>query len=248
MSLGPLKKPEGISWNAASVELPEIPMLPPGPDAMSATISAVLPTLAAQLTANVAALQAKERTYSGKVGDAQVAYTASDESGSQSVGQVVGMLGKLGEQAGQLAGAPSQAAQGGSGMFGSLIEQVMKAAQGGGGGEAGQSPVGGAPVGAAPPGGTPPPGVPGQPPGQPGRDALEERVERLEERAEREDRPQEQSVQSAPQHEHREPLQRADDSNLASGPENGRPGAGPAPVAPPEQPRHAAEEDLGRRL
>lgn len=242
MSLGPLKKPEGISWNAASVELPEIPMLPPGPDAMSATISAVLPTLAAQLTANVAALQAKEHTYSGKVGDAQVAYAASDESGSQSVGQVVGMLGKLGEQAGQLAGAPSQAAQGGSGMFGSLIEQVMKAAQGGGDGEAGQSPVGGAPVGAAPAGGAPPPGAPGQPPGQPGRDPLEERVERLEERAAREDRPYE---PPAPQ---QEPLQRADDSNLASGPRESASGAGPAPVAPPEQPRHAAEEDLGRRL
>ena len=99
----PLKKPEGISWNAASIELPEIPMLPPGPDAMSATISAVLPTLAAQLTANVAALQAKEHTYSGKLGAAQAAYTNSDDSGSQSVGQVVGMLGKLGEQAGQMA-------------------------------------------------------------------------------------------------------------------------------------------------
>jgi len=36
----PLKKPEGISWNAAQIELPEIPMLPPGADAMSATISA----------------------------------------------------------------------------------------------------------------------------------------------------------------------------------------------------------------
>ena len=146
----PLKKPEGISWNAASIELPEIPMLPPGPDAMSATISAVLPTLAAQLTANVAALQAKEHTYSGKLGAAQAAYTNSDDSGSQSVGQVVGMLGKLGEQAGQMgqmAGAPAQAAQGGSGMFGSLIEQAMKAAQGGEG-EAGRPPAGGAPVGA----------------------------------------------------------------------------------------------------
>jgi len=55
----PLKKPEGISWNAASVELPEIPMLPAGQDALSATISAVLPTLAAPLAANVATLQAK---------------------------------------------------------------------------------------------------------------------------------------------------------------------------------------------
>ena len=37
----PLKKPEGLSWNSASVELPEIPMLPAGQDALSATISAV---------------------------------------------------------------------------------------------------------------------------------------------------------------------------------------------------------------
>jgi len=247
VSGSPLKKPEGISWNAASIELPEIPMLPPGADAMSATISAVLPTLAAQLTANVATLAAKEHLYSGKVGEAQAAYTTSDDQGSQAVGQVVGMLGKLGEQAGQMAGAPSQAAQGGSGMFGSLIEQVMKAAQGGGGGEAGQSPAGGATVGAAPGGGAPAPGqpAPGQPPGQPGRDPLEERVERLEERAEREDRPYE---PPAPQQEQREPLQRADDSNLASGPRDGASGAGPAPVTPPEQPRRAAHEDLGRRL
>ncbi|HEX9831854.1 MAG TPA: hypothetical protein VGA66_02000, partial [Mycobacterium sp.] len=218
----PLKKPEGISWNAASIELPEIPMLPAGPDAMSATISAVLPTLAAQLTANVAALQAKEHTYSGKLGAAQVAYTNSDDAGSQSVGQVVGMLGKLGEQAGQMgqmAGAPSQAAQGGSGIFGSLMEQAMKSAQGGG-----QS-SGGAQAGAGPGGAAPAPQ-------QPGRDPLEERVERLEQRAEAEDRPDE---QQAPHREEREPLQRADDSGLASGPQDGRPGAGPVPVAPPEQ-------------
>ena len=214
-------------------------MLPPGADAMSATISAVLPTLAAQLTANVATLQAKEHMYSGKVVESQAAYATGDQSGSQSVGQIVGMLGKLGEQAGQMAGAPSQAAQGGSGMFGSLIEQVMKAAQGGGGGEAGESQAGGAPVGAAPAGGAP---APGQPPAaQPGRDQLEERVERLEERAEREDRPTEQPAQQAPQ---REPLMRADEGGLASGPEEG---AGPAPVAPPE-PRPATDDDLGRRL
>ncbi|MFI5510764.1 hypothetical protein ACIA48_25150 [Mycobacterium sp. NPDC051804] len=240
MTGSPLKKPENISWTAAQIELPEIPMLPPGADAMSATISAVLPTLAAQLTANVATLAAKEHMYSGKVVESQAAYATGDESGSQSVGQVVGMLGKLGEQAGQMAGAPSQAAQGGSGMFGSLIEQVMKAAQGGGG-EGGQSPGGGAPVGGAPAGGAP---APGQPPGtapaaQPGRDQLEERVERLEERAEREDRPTEQPVQQAPQ---REPLLRADEGGLASGPQEG---AGAAPVAPPGP---ATDDDLGRRL
>src|SRR6185312_10652994 len=108
----PLKKPEGISWNAASVELPEIPMLPAGQDALSATISAVLPTLAAPLAANVATLQAKETMFSGKLGAAQAAYQDSDDAGSQSVGQIVGMLGQVGQQAGQLgqsAGAPAHA-------------------------------------------------------------------------------------------------------------------------------------------
>jgi hypothetical protein len=98
----PLEKPEGLNWNAASVELPDIPMLPAGQDALSATISAVLPTLAVPLAANVATLQAKENMFSGKLGAAQAAYQNSDDSGSQSVGQVVGMLGQLGQQAGQM--------------------------------------------------------------------------------------------------------------------------------------------------
>ncbi len=68
--------------------------------------------------------------------------------GSQSVGQMVGMLGQLGQQAGQMgqmAGAPAQAAGQGAGMFGSLIQQAMQAAQGGGGG--GQSADGQNPAG-----------------------------------------------------------------------------------------------------
>ena len=126
----PLKKPEGLNWNAASVELPEIPMLPAGQDALSATISAVLPTLAVPLAANVATLQAKENMFAGKLGAAQAAYQNSDDAGSQSVGQVVGMLGQLGQQAGQMgqqAGAPMQALGGQTGMFGSLMQQAMQA-------------------------------------------------------------------------------------------------------------------------
>src|ERR1700747_738047 len=135
----PLKKPEGLSWNAASVELPEIPMLPAGHDALIATISAVLPTLAAPLATNVATLQAKETMFSGKLGAAQAAYQNSDDAGSQSVGQVVGMLGQLGQQAGQMgqsAGAPAHAIGGQTGTFGQLMQQAMQAAQGSGGGPA----------------------------------------------------------------------------------------------------------------
>src|SRR5882724_9042233 len=136
MSINPLKTPGPLGWDPASVELPEIPMLPPGQDALSATISAVLPTLAAPLAVNVATLQAKETMFSGKLGAAQAAYQNSDDAGSQSVGQIVGMLGQVGQQAGQMgqmAGAPAQAIGGQTGMFGSLMQQAMQGAKGGGG-------------------------------------------------------------------------------------------------------------------
>src|SRR2546430_3361999 len=129
----PLRKPEGLSWDPATVELPDIPMIPAGQDALSATISAVLPTLAAPLAANVATLQAKEGLFAGKLGVAQAAYQNSDDSGSQSVAQVVGMLGQLGQQAGQMrqmAGAPAQALGGQTGMFGPLIQPAMQGGNG----------------------------------------------------------------------------------------------------------------------
>ena len=242
MSSSPLKKPKGISWNAASVELPDIPMLPAGQDAMSATISAVLPTLAAPLAANVATLAAKENMFSGKVGVAQAAYANSDDAGSQSVGQVVGMLGKLGEQAGQmgqLAGAPAQAAGQGSGMFGSLMQSAMQGAQGSGGGgqsSGGQGAGGGA--GMAPS----PAGPVGQ---QPMRDEGAPDAQGEPNAEAREDRPDE---RDEPKREEREPLLRADDRTVATGPEDAEPGAGPVPVTPPEQPRHTGDDDLGRRL
>src|SRR3954453_14634146 len=107
----PLRKPDGLNWNAASLELPEIPMLPAGQDALSATISAVLPTLPAPLAANVGTFHHKRTMFACKLGAAQAASQDSDDAGSQSVGQVVGMLGHLGQQVGhmgQIAGAPAQ--------------------------------------------------------------------------------------------------------------------------------------------
>ena len=50
----------------------------------------------------------------------------------------------------------------------------------------------------------------------------------------------------------RETLQRAetDDRAMAgpSGPEDGRRGAGPVPVIPPEHPRHSGDDDVARRM
>lgn len=220
-----LRKPEGISWDAASVELPEVPMLPAGPDAMSSTIAAVLPTLAAQLTANVAALSAKENTFSGKLGAAQAAYQNSDDAGSQSVGQVVGMLGQLGQQAGQMgqqAGAPMQALGGQTGMFGSLMQQAMQGAQGAGG------PSGGGQQAVAPGGAATAQGLP--------RDEAQVRQQQPSQAGEGEPRERD---------EDRQPLQRADDRPGASGPESG--GSSAAPVTPPDQSRHGGD-DIARNL
>jgi PE family len=241
----PLKKPEGLNWNAASVELPEIPMLPAGQDALSATISAVLPTLAASLAANVATLQAKETMFSGKLGAAQAAYQNSDDAGSQSVGQIVGVLGQVGQQAGQLgqsAGAPAQAIGGQTGMFGSLMQQAMQAAQGGGGD---QSP-GGQDAGGAAPGGATGTGAAGgagpSPAGAVGQQTPRDNAV---------DARDEQPTQAhESQREEREPLQRAEANDRAmAGPsasEDGR--HGPAPVKSPEHQVHRGDEDLGRRM
>jgi hypothetical protein len=225
----PLKKPEGISWDPASVELPEIPMLPAGQDALSSTISAVLPTLAAPLAANVATLQAKEGMFAGKLGVAQAAYQNSDDAGSQSVGQVVGMLGQLGQQAGQMgqmAGAPAQMVGGQTGMFGQLMQQAMQGAKGAGGDQSfgGQAAGGTAgTAGVAGPGPTAAQPQPHQPRAEAG--AVE-------------DRPTE-------HRQEREPLQRAETNDRSfAGPTDS--GQGHAPVKSPEH--HRGDEDLGRRM
>jgi hypothetical protein len=237
MSINPLKTPGPLGWDPASVELPEIPMLPPGQDALSATISAVLPTLAAPLAANIATLQAKETMFSGKLGAAQSAYQNADDSGSQSVGQIVGMLGQMGQQAGQMgqmAGAPTQALGGATGVFGSLMQQAMQGAKGGGGqpaaGQAGGA-GGAGPAGSAGPAGGAGAGATGAVGSQsPSDDAKDEPPTQGHE----------------PHREEREPLQRADDRATA-GPSDGS-GHGQAPVKSPEHQAHRGDEDPGRRM
>jgi len=234
----PMKKGQGLNWNPASVELPEIPTIQPGQDALSTTIAAVLPTLAVPLAANVATLQAKEGMFAGKLGAAEAAYQTSDDQGSQTVGQVVGMLGQQAGQMGQMAGAPAQAAGQGSGMFGSLIQQAMQAAQGAGGNgqSAGGQPAAGAGQGA--PGGAPTGAAPGQQ-GAPGQQPPREDAPEVREHESHQASEPRHEERETRQEEQRQPLLRADDS---------RPSHGAVPVTPPEQPRHSGADDPGRRL
>jgi hypothetical protein len=232
----PLRKPDALGWDPAAVELPEIPMLPAGQDALSATISVVLPTLAAPLAANVATLQAKEGMFSGKLGAAQAAYQNSDDAGSQSVGQIVGMLGQVGQQAGQMgqmAGAPAQALGGQTGMFGSLMQQAMQGAKGGGGDQSSGGQNAGGAAGATGVAGAGPVAAGGQPQ-QPRDDAGGAPDDRTTEQ------------RHEPQQHEREPLHRAETNDrAAAGPtETGQ--GGPTPVKSPEH--HRVDDDLGRRL
>ncbi|WP_422744507.1 hypothetical protein ACN27E_21350 [Mycobacterium sp. WMMD1722] len=230
----PFKKPEGISWDAASVQLPEMPMVPPGEDAMSATISAVLPTLAAPLTANVVALQANEGMFSGKLVSAQAAYTNADDQGGQGVGQFTDMLGQLGKMGSEAAGSLGKGAGGGQGggMFGSMMQQAMQAAQQFGGGKEGQggqgAPASGAQAGSAPPA-APAAGAGAPAPQAPPADQNREHQPPAEEKGRDEER--------------RPLLERAD-----AGPDDHARGAGPAPVAPPQPSTDTDVEDLARRM
>jgi hypothetical protein len=251
-----LEKPEGLNWDAASVELPEIPTIAPGQDAMSMTIAGVLPTMAASLTTNVATLQAKENMFAGKLVAAESAYQNADDSGGQAVGQLTSMLGQVGQMS-QMASAPAQQAGGMTGQFGQLMQPMMKAfegmkSEGGGAQPAGQQ-------GAPPPGaGTPTAGgSPGGGQGGPGAapqsgDDRAEQDRRDEARREEQDR-RDEARREAREQRDTERDERADRAPAAAppaaaGPADGRGGPGPVPVAPDHPRQSGGDEDLARRM
>jgi hypothetical protein len=118
-------------------------------------------------------------------------------------------------------------------MFGSLMQQAMQGAQGGGaGGQSSGGTPGGAGQGSAGMGSA---GVVGQPPSR--EDAVPDQPA-AQDPAEREER-------DTPHQAEREPLHHAETD--AAGPSERQHNAGPAPVTPPAHPRETGE-DLGRRL
>jgi len=250
-----MKKPEGpLTWNAAAPELPEMPMISPGADAMSMTIAGVLPTLAAELTASVTALSVKENMYSGKLTAAESAYANSDDQGSQSVGQVTSMLGDLGKMAQSAAGSGGGSGGGGAGgIFSSLMEQAMKMAEGMGGSKddgaadpnaqdednrdpAAQGAGAQGVAGQAAPQGSPGQASTGQ--GSAGHAA-----------------PSQGPAQSPTQTPTQVPADRDARSEAerhqpppAAGPGEGQRGAGPAPITQQEPAHRRGDEDLSRRM
>jgi hypothetical protein len=249
--MDPLTKPQSpLNWNAAAPELPEMPMVSPGADGMSMTIAAVLPTLAAELTASVTALSVKENMYSGKLTAAESAYSNSDDQGSQAVGQLTSMLGEVGKMAQSAGGGGGGGGGGGAGgIFSSLMEQAMKAMEGATGSkddgaddqnaedgqhrDAGGQGAGGpgAAGQAAPQQGSP--GSAGQAPPTHGATQSPNQSP-TQAPADREPRPEAGRHQPAPVD--------------GAAPGEGQRGAGPAPITQPEPEHRRGDDDLSRRM
>jgi hypothetical protein len=226
MTGGPSERQQiGEHWDPASVQLPQIPMLPPGEDPMSSMISATLPTLSAQMEANVAALQGKETMFAGKIAASNVMYANSEDSGTQGVMQIVQMLGQMGGQAGQLgevAGAPAQMFGQTGSQFGQLMQPMMQAFQGHGGHEG--SPGGQGGLGAAGGGG---PGLGG---------------------ASQQERDEDRPAQPQPETHHDSDRDGHGSAGTQAGPDVRR-GLTPVPPLTLEPPHRSAEsDDLGRNL
>ncbi|WP_343599657.1 hypothetical protein [Mycobacterium sp.] len=190
---------------------------------MSATVSGVLPTLAASMEANVAALHGKETMFAGNVAASNAMYAGSEDSGQQGVMQIVQMLGQMGGQAGQMgemAGAPGQMFGQMGSQFGQLMQPMMQGFQGSGQGGHGQASGG---QGAAAAGGGQGPAAMGIPP-----------------QHERDD-------EARAQPDTREHADR--DGPATAGPgDNIRRGLEPLPAMPPEQSHGDRGEDLARRV
>jgi hypothetical protein len=218
-------------WDPASVQLPQIPTLPPGEDPMSSMISAALPTLSAQMEANVAALQGKETMFAGKVAASNAMYSGSEDSGQQGVMQIVQMLGQMGGQAGQLgevAGAPTQMFSQMGSQFGQLMQPMMQAFQGAGHGGHEQSPGGQGGAAAAGGGGQGPGGMSS---------------------AQQQERDDERSAQPQPETHHESERDGPGAPGAQAGPGHVAQGLTPVPPLPLEHPHQPTEsDDPGRNL
>ncbi len=74
-----------LTWDPAVVTVPPVPTIPAGSDPMSLLISAVMPELAAPLTADVAATHAREEQFAANLAEARSAYQSTDQAGEQEI-------------------------------------------------------------------------------------------------------------------------------------------------------------------
>lgn len=108
-----------LNWEPAVVTVPPVPTIPAGGDPMSLMISAIMPGLAAPLTADVAATHTREEQFAANLVSARTSYEATDQSGGQAIRTVSDS---------QMAPSAAAAGAGGGGQFGQMMGTAMQMA------------------------------------------------------------------------------------------------------------------------
>lgn len=115
---------ETMSWSAGSVKPAEAVNIPAGADPVSLMLSSYLPTLVDGANEKVAAAQAKDHEFAGKVSSARSAYQSGDEAGGQAIQKAGDSLSPA-----SAAGKAGGGADGGMGQFGQMMGMAMQAFQ-----------------------------------------------------------------------------------------------------------------------
>lgn len=116
---------ETMSWSAAeSVQRAPAPNIPAAGDPVSLMLSSYLPGLVDGTNEKVAAAQAEDHSFAGKVSSARSAYQSGDEAGGQAIQKAGESLNPT-----STAGKPGGGADGGMGQFGQLMGMAMQAFQ-----------------------------------------------------------------------------------------------------------------------
>ncbi|MGE2728514.1 PE domain-containing protein [Mycolicibacterium vaccae] len=121
----PLKvDPSALTWDPAVVDVPPVPVIPPGGDPMSTLISAVLPGIAADLNANVAATHAREQRFAANLNQARAAYQSTDDIGGEEIRTVADT--QLAPSAATATSAPAAGGAGAQGQLGQFMSTAMQ--------------------------------------------------------------------------------------------------------------------------
>ncbi|BBX17921.1 PE domain-containing protein [Mycolicibacterium duvalii] len=131
----PLKvDPPALTWDPAVVNVPPVPVIPAGGDPMSALISAVMPGIAAELTAAVAETHAREQQFAANLAGARAAYQSTDQGGGEEIRTVADT--QLAPPTAASTAGSAAGAGGAGGQFGQFMSTAMQM-----GGQAVQAPA-----------------------------------------------------------------------------------------------------------
>jgi len=115
---------ETMSWSAGTVNPAESANIPAGADPVSLMLSSYIPGLVDGANAKVAAAQAEDHAFAGKVSSARSAYQTGDEAGGQTIQKAGESLNPA-----SAAGKAGGGADGGIGQFGQMMGMAMQAFQ-----------------------------------------------------------------------------------------------------------------------